>query len=134
MKKKVVALVLLVVMSGCTSKALDIYGMPHAPKYGPPEYIQGWKEGCQTGMTSYGSYYLRYRYRANVNGSMMANPMYSKGWELGANYCQYYASTYLANKEFSKGDLRADNTWFSMKSDGFFTYKGIEKVDFLPFN
>ena len=126
-------LFITIVTSACANNKLDVYGMPKAPTQGPEEYITGWKAGCQTGMTAYSSNHLRNRYSTNVDGNMMANPLYSKGWELGLSYCQYYISNYLSNQEFSKGDLRADNTWFSMQSDGFFSYKGLEEVDWVPF-
>jgi hypothetical protein len=134
MKKIFIILLITITTSACANNALDIYGMPKPPKNGPAEYIEGWKAGCQTGMTAYSSYYLRTRYSTNVNGEMMSHPHYNTGWNLGLRYCQYYVSTYLSNKELGHGDLRADNTWFSVKSDGFFSYKGVEKIDWMPIN
>lgn len=131
MKKILLLLVLLI--PACATQSLATYGMPKAPKVGPREYVEGWKAGCQTGMTAYSSDYLRSRYSANVDGNRMADPVYNKGWELGLSYCQYYASTYLSNPEFNKSDIRNNNTWVSMESDGFFSYKGIDKVDWVPF-
>jgi hypothetical protein len=50
---------------------------------------------------------------------------------LGQRYCSYYSATYLANTEmayasndnYTKSDLRAKNTLFDLKSDGFFSYE-----------
>ncbi|MCE3232150.1 MAG: hypothetical protein K0R98_407 [Rickettsiaceae bacterium] len=120
-------LISLLLLTACQNSRLDITGMPHPPKEGPPEYIAGWKAGCETGMTSYSSDYLRTRYSTNVDGHMMEDPYYNKGWELGQSYCSYYVSSYLSNKEFASNDLRSNDTWFNLKSDGFFSYKGIDK-------
>lgn len=130
MKKLLLLLVLL--LPACATQTVTSYGMPKAPTQGPQEYIEGWKAGCQTGMTAYGSDYLRTRYSANVDGNKMANPEYNKGWELGNSYCQYYVSTYLSNPEFNKQDIRSDNTWFTMHTDGLFSYQGVEKLDYMP--
>jgi hypothetical protein len=121
--------VLLLALTACQNSRLDITGTPHAPTEGPPEYIAGWKAGCQTGMTSYSSDFLRTRFRTNVEGYRMEDPNYNKGWELGHNYCTYYITTYLSNKEFTQADRRSDDTWFKLKSDGFLSYQGIDKFD-----
>ena len=135
MKKYIIGFLLLCTLTACYNPHLNIKAMPDAPTQGPPEYIAGWKAGCQTGMTAYSNSYLRTRYRTNVDGHLMQNPHYNKGWELGQRYCSYYTSTYLANTEmaslsndnYTKSDLRSDNTWFSLKSDGFFTYNMFDK-------
>ncbi|MDB2415519.1 hypothetical protein N9W34_07080 [Rickettsiales bacterium] len=135
MKKYILAL-LVIMATGCQNPQLNIATMPKAPEYGPPEYIAGWKAGCQTGMTTYSNSYYRNRYKTNVDGHMMQNPYYNKGWELGQRYCSYYSSTYLANTEmaslsndrYTKSDLRADNSWFQLESDGWFSYEGMDTL------
>ena len=124
-------LILLLALTACYNPKLNMAVMPKVPTNGPPAYIAGWKAGCETGMASYGNSYLRTRYKTNVDGRMMANPHYNKGWELGQRYCSYYSSTYLANTEmaslsndsYTSSDLRSSNTWFDLKSDGFFSYE-----------
>ncbi len=134
MKKNILTICLVILLNACANQPLNIYGMPKAPKTGPAEYIQGWHAGCETGMTAYSTDYLRSTYRTNVDGYMMQNKYYAKGWELGQSYCSYYVSTYLSNKnEFTDKDLRSGNTWFSMKSDGFFSYKNMDSLDWMPF-
>jgi hypothetical protein len=128
MKKFLLAVLLL--LNACVNNPrLDITGMPHAPTDGPPAYQQGWNDGCQTGSTAYSSDYMRTRLGANFDGHNMEDPNYNRGWELGNSYCMYYMSTYLNNREFAQNDLRSDDTWFKMESDGFFSYKGIDKVN-----
>lgn len=123
LKRIIILAAIAISLSACAgSSELNITGMPHEPKKGPPEYIAGWKAGCQTGMATYSNLYYRNKYSTSVNPQMMQNARYNKGWELGQSYCSYYSATYLANKEFKQADLRADNTWFTMSGDGFFNY------------
>lgn len=129
------SLILLLALTACYNPRLTMATMPKAPTEGPPEYIAGWSAGCETGMATYGNSYYRTRYKTNVDGESMKNPLYNKGWELGQRYCSYYSATYLSNKEmayasndhYTKSDLRADDTWFNLKSDGFFSYEGFDK-------
>ena len=128
---KVFLLITLLVIPGCYNSGLNIATMPKPPLIGPPEYIAGWEAGCETGMSSYSNSYYRTRYSAKVDGHMMNDANYNTGWDLGQRYCSYYTSTYLVNNElsyvsndeYSKSDLRADNNWFNLKSDGFFSYE-----------
>jgi hypothetical protein len=80
-------------------------------------------------MATYSNAYYRNRYSTNVNGQMMRNPRYNKGWETGQSYCSYYVSTYLGNPEFTKSDLRASDKWFTVAGDGFFNYTGASTFD-----
>lgn len=122
---KYVALILLCFnLTACIGASdLDITGMPHPPTQGPPNYILGWKHGCETGMTAYSSFYLRARYKTRVDGKMMTNNDYNKGWRLGNRYCNYYTSRYLSlgvldNVGFAKkDDLRDNNQWFTLNDD-----------------
>lgn len=125
------SLVLLLVLTACYNPNLNIATMPKVPTQGSNEYITGWRAGCETGMATYSNSYMRTRYKTNVDGRMMQNRDYNKGWELGQRYCSYYSATYLGNTEmayvskdkYTKSDLRADNSWFGLKSDGFFSYQ-----------
>lgn len=121
-------------LSACQNSKLNITGIPHPPTEGPQEYIIGWQQGCETGMTAYSNSYLRNQYQVRVNSQMMQNPHYQKGWEIGQTYCSYYISSYLSNKELADKDLRSPNTWMKIKSDGFFSYTGFESFDQSFFN
>lgn len=131
--KNILTLALILTLTACYNPRFNVATMPKPPQFGPEEYKQGWKAGCETGMATYSNSYYRTKYKTNVDGNMMKNANYNKGWELGQRYCSYYSSTYLANTEmaslsddsYSKSDLRAENTWFTLKSDGFFSYDGF---------
>jgi len=124
MFKKIIIILLLLTTAACTSDKLNTFGMPKDPKVGPDEYKQGWHDGCKTGMNTYGSSYMRTKYKTTINAQMMQNPYYRRGWDIGQRYCSYYISTYLSNHEFFANDLRSKNTWVKLQSDGLFSYTG----------
>jgi hypothetical protein len=132
--KNIILIFILLCLASCYGNKFNIATMPKPPKEGPPEYIEGWKDGCSTGLTTYSNSFYRTKYKTMINGHKMENLYYHKGWELGQRHCSYYSSTYLSNNELSRvsgdfyanKDLRSDNTWFSLKSDGFFSYEGFD--------
>lgn len=127
--KTIVYGIIMVLCASCHDARLQGFGLPHPPQEGPPEYIAGWRDGCETGMTAYSSDYMRTRYKTAIDTTQVQNAIYRRGWEVGQRYCSYYLSTYLNNKEFFSNDLRSENAWMTLKSDGFFSYKGWETFD-----
>lgn len=115
-------------MNSCLSSNLDTITMPKPPENGSKEYISGWEDGCKTGISQFSNAYYRMKYNTSTDNNLIQNKEYIVGWKLGNRYCSYYSSTYLSNKEFFQNDLRSKNTWFSLKSDGFFSYKNAEKI------
>ena len=131
MKKILILIAFCIAVSGCYSAPgkLNTFAMPHPPKTGPVEYRTGWTDGCKTGMTTYSNAHLRTQYQTTVNAESMKHTHYQKGWEVGQSYCSYYISSYFSNTEIIKNDVRSDNTWLSVQSDGFFSYEGFDKLD-----
>lgn len=105
--------------------------MADAPKSGSQKYRAGWKDGCKTGISQFSNAYYRMQYSNEMDSNLMKENNYKNdyytGWKLGNRYCSYYSSTYLSSKEFFDNDLRSKNKWFSLKSDGFFSYKNFDK-------
>ncbi|GEM_PF-6438641 len=131
---KITIVLSMMMLGACYNPKLNITSMPNVPTQGPPDYIDGWKAGCETGMATYSNSYLRSRYRTSVDPARMTNPVYNKGWELGQRYCSYYVSTYLSNTEmasltndeYTRSDLRESNTWISLETDEYFSYEGFD--------
>ncbi len=57
---------------------------------GPPEYKAGWKDGCQSGLATYGSVFYKAQYSFYQNYSMMNNPAYVAAWHESFDYCRHY--------------------------------------------
>jgi len=131
--KKYIIITALLMLTACYNPNLNIATMPKPPTKGPTEYKQGWQDGCETGMVTFGNSYTRLRYKTKVDSRMMSNNAYRKGWEVAQRYCSYYIATYLSNTELShatnddytKSDLRSSDTWVRETSDGFFSYDGF---------
>lgn len=124
---------ILLSVSACGTGRFNHVGMPKPPTEGPPDYIAGWEDGCETGMTTYSHSFMQTRYKANINAQMMAtNQNYNKGWRLGNKYCTYYTSRYMTlgyidAPGFNDSDLRSEDTWFfNGADDGFSLFKGWE--------
>ncbi|MCD6035994.1 MAG: hypothetical protein K0R63_1735 [Rickettsiales bacterium] len=127
MKKQILRSLLLILFLICTTSACStskltgmggIAGMPKAPTEGPKEYIAGWEDGCETGMTAYSNDFYRSKMSVKVNGPMMYNAHYNKGWTAGNRYCTYYTSSYLSGGMIDRGygdDLRDKDTWIDEK-------------------
>jgi hypothetical protein len=76
--------------------------MPGPPKGGPPEFQEGWQDGCETGIAAHGSSYYRSTFKFTQNPSLVMNPIYYKAWKDGENYCRTYIFAYsFRNMEVS---------------------------------
>ena len=126
-----IALLLVLSLASCSSSPLNIWGLPNPPTEGSPEYLQGWREGCETGTTSYGNSYLRSRYKVNVTPELMSNQDYRKAWSIGNRYCTYYTADYLKGGYIDHGsDLRGDDT-FDIREGGFLGFGNSESSGFF---
>lgn len=105
----------LISLSSCTNAifspdslfAPKPYKMGEPAKNAPPAYKQGWKDGCQTGLstmvpTSYKSFY---KYTIDPDMIAMKNEegvMYQKAWKDSYTYCRHYSFRYVWDA-FDKG-------------------------------
>lgn len=68
--------------------------MPDPPKGGPPEFQEGWKDGCETGLAQHGSSPYRTSFSFYQNPNLVMNPIYYKAWKDSENYCRTYIFEY----------------------------------------
>ncbi|NDF12558.1 MAG: hypothetical protein EB060_07095 [Proteobacteria bacterium] len=97
--KRIVAVALLFLLTGC-NPVMDGFKpgsvwMAQAPE-GPPEYVQGWKDGCESGMSAYGNSFYRTFYKFKQDPAMVKNETYYRTWQDSFNYCRHYT---LANQK-----------------------------------
>lgn len=59
------------------------------PPPGPPEYEQGWRDGCMSGMNTYTNnfYKLLGSHELRFDSSMRNNKMYYQAWKDAWLYC-----------------------------------------------
>ncbi len=63
------------------------------PPPGPPEYQQGFKDGCESGMAGYGSPFYKTFHKARQDGVLAQNPVYYQIWKDAYAYCRTYVMT-----------------------------------------
>ena len=68
--------------------------MPAPPKGGPPEFQEGWQDGCETGIGAHGNDMYRSTFKFRQNPSLVMNPVYYKAWKDAENYCRTYIFSY----------------------------------------
>jgi len=74
----------------------------------PPNYKQGWNDGCDTGLFVYGGDHYRYLgYKVKQDYKMINNEDYYNAWQDAYLYCRWYIWNYIR-----KGDIPIGFTEF----------------------
>jgi len=60
----------------------------------PKLYLEGWQDGCRTGLGSYVSFYYQQFYGWTQDPIKAQNQIYYKGWKDAADYCGRYMWSY----------------------------------------
>lgn len=84
MKKALILLCIVIGSAGC--RPLETYFIKPA---GPPEYQLGWQDGCDTGLSAYGTLSHRIAYGFNKRPEMGSSEQYKQGWNEGFTYCRF---------------------------------------------
>jgi len=66
------------------------FRMSKAPE-GPPNFQQGWEDGCYTGLATLVPTYYKTFYRFKQDVSMIHDRLYYQAWNDSYNYCRQYA-------------------------------------------
>jgi hypothetical protein len=86
--KKLAAITLLLLSAAC--KPIPFYWT--VPD-GPPEYVRGYNDGCDSGIGAAGGIWYKYWYGFRRDPVMLDNPLYKQGWNEGFSYCRSSFST-----------------------------------------
>ena len=62
-----------------------------------PDFQQGWRDGCQTGLAVYGNDYYKSYYGFTRDTTKIANRRYETAWTDAYHYCRHYVNTWLQN-------------------------------------
>lgn len=96
MKYCVIILVMLMV-SGCTSAGhmswTKAAGADYTPPPGPPEYQQGFLDGCETGRSAYANHFYKMFLQSKQDEKLAGNPMYYQVWQDAYLYCWFQQET-----------------------------------------
>jgi len=95
--KNLLVFAFVTVLTACTGKdgAFDIrkpYSLDLTPPEGPPEYEQGWTDGCESGMNAYfNTFYKAIRvFDYHQDAKLRNNKMYYQAWKDAYLYCAIY--------------------------------------------
>lgn len=102
MIKYLVIAIFTFMLLGCTHSPIKPrLGSPFMQKMltqgpeGPTLYKQGWRDGCETGMSSVANMLQRSFYTFKQNADLAQNKVYYTGWKTAYTYCQRYLFQYL---------------------------------------
>ena len=92
--------VALLMLSGCKMYKPELSflgGKPAGlrmdqPPPGPPEYQQGWKDGCESGYKGYGEYYAKVWLNFKQDPYLTTNPVYYQAWKDAYGYCASFGN------------------------------------------
>ena len=104
--KKITLLLFCSMLTGCSGSVPD--GLKpnarlftHMPSGGSPEYEQGWKEGCESGMSGMTNSFYQSFYVFKQDNQLLTNEVYYKAWKDSYDYCKGYVYGVL-----KEGELR----------------------------
>ncbi len=62
---------------------------------GPTNFRKGWRDGCETGISSTANRLQRKFYKFRQDYQLAQDPLYYKGWKAAYSYCNRYVFQYL---------------------------------------
>jgi len=68
-------------------------GPPPGREY-TPLYVQGWKDGCESGTSASSNQWYKMFYKFKQGAILAQNRVYYKGWKDSFDYCQRYIYQY----------------------------------------
>ena len=106
MKQFLVALGIIVLVSGCNTALTPVQGGPavrhllyNSPP-GPPKFKKGWKDGCHTGIHAVANHQHKYSFEFRQDYKLSSDSEYYTGWKIGWNFCQRYVYQYYFRQGF----------------------------------
>lgn len=105
MKNIAYIVVLVIALSGCRAGAPWQAWMYEGPpkqegvEY-PPLYVEGWKDGCETGVASTTNHYYKFFYDWRQDAQLAQNKVYYQGWRDAFDYCNRYMFQYMSKSFF----------------------------------
>ena len=72
-------------------------------KYGPENYRQGYKDGCESGYSGYGNSFNKMFWKWRQDPELVSDPVYYQIWKDAYSYCAYMA---MIHDEHGLGNYR----------------------------
>jgi hypothetical protein len=86
--------ILLITLSGCYSAPDPLKPMSwlfkQMPQDAPNNYKRGWKDGCETGMSSMTNTFYKTFYSFKQDKKLRTDPVYYTAWKDSSTFCRHY--------------------------------------------
>ena len=123
--KKIITLTLILLLSGCYNAPDQVKPMSwllkQMPKDAPNKYKRGWKDGCESGMSSMTNTMFKTFYSFKQDESLRSDPTYYKTWKDTYTFCRHYVY----------GTLRQANVRMNLpnnRTQGLTNFMGAEGI------
>ncbi len=95
MQKYIALIVVMIMISGCHDMQVMMFkpaSLDLTPPPGPPEYQQGWSDGCETGLASYTNPLPKTfkTWQPKQDWRYINSKMYYQVWKDAFLYCSIY--------------------------------------------
>jgi hypothetical protein len=90
-------LLILCLTTACTAGPPWMAWMEKGPPPGqeyPPDYVDGWRDGCHTGISMVANQWYKMSYKFKQDAYKAQEKNYYRGWKDGQDYCQRYITQY----------------------------------------
>lgn len=123
MRYIIVALSMLLVLTGCESVKNTMRPMPwifkHVPDNANEDYKMGWTDGCESGLAGMTNTYYQTFYKFKTQPEMVRNPDYYKPWQDAYNYCRHYAYAPIRESDLRQNlPSSKESKWFDTPFEG----------------
>lgn len=108
---------ILTIITGCTGQifseksfmAPKPFRMGNPDEDGHPDYLKGWDDGCNTGISTMSHGYYKSFYGFKQDPYMISNARYYKAWKDSYTYCRHYAFKFIWDGLDNTGSKALDN-------------------------
>ncbi len=93
--KNIILIAALFIITSCSGdmKWSKAAGVDYNTPEGPPEYQQGFKDGCETGRSAYSNHFYKMFLQSKQDEQLAANPVYYQIWQDAYLYCWFQQET-----------------------------------------
>lgn len=96
MRNMLASIMLCLLLTGCFKyQPQTLSATGGIPQNGSPEFNQGWRDGCDTGMAAFGNYTYKLIYGFKKDMTLINNAEYNAAWNSAYNTCRWYTGTWL---------------------------------------
>lgn len=91
--KKYLTILILLMITACQNVPLWKYSMferPAGNRPYPPLYLQGWRDGCESGANASSNYFYKFKYKFKQDWQLLDDRTYMSGWEAAYEQCRKY--------------------------------------------